>query len=71
MAFRTSLNILFVNLFCLADSPLQQKLLLAICHAVFVNGLTLKIDPSSGVEASEIYPEVKYTTMDEYLNHFV
>ncbi|XP_022859030.1 isoflavone reductase homolog A622-like [Olea europaea var. sylvestris] len=53
------------------DSPLQQKLLLAICHAVFVNGLTLKIDPSSGVEASEIYPEVKYTTMDEYLNHFV
>ncbi|CAI9780544.1 unnamed protein product [Fraxinus pennsylvanica] len=53
------------------DSPMPFKILLAICHAIFVNGLTLSIDTSTGVEASEIYPEVKYTTVDEYLNHFI
>ncbi|CAJ1930193.1 unnamed protein product [Sphenostylis stenocarpa] len=30
-----------------------------------------EIDPSSCVEASEIYPEVKYTSVDNYLNAFV
>ncbi|KAL2552894.1 Isoflavone reductase-like protein P3 [Forsythia ovata] len=39
------------------DSPTPLKILLAIFHAIFVNGLTLKIDTSSGVEASEIFPE--------------
>ncbi|CAI9780545.1 unnamed protein product [Fraxinus pennsylvanica] len=39
------------------DSPMPFKLLLAIFHAIFVNGMTLSIDTSSGAEASEIYPE--------------
>ncbi|KAL2552891.1 Isoflavone reductase-like protein P3 [Forsythia ovata] len=39
------------------DSPMPLKMFLAICHAIFVNGLTLKIDTSLGVEASEIFPE--------------
>ncbi|KAK7320757.1 hypothetical protein VNO77_30527 [Canavalia gladiata] len=30
-----------------------------------------EIDPSFGVEASQLYPEVKYTTVDNYLNAFV
>lgn len=30
-----------------------------------------EIEASFGVEASELYPEVKYTTVDEYLNAFV
>ena len=30
-----------------------------------------EIDPSLGVEASNLYPEVKYTTVDNYLNAFV
>lgn len=30
--------------------------------------LDLKIDPLASVEASELYPDVKYTTVDQYLN---
>lgn len=30
-----------------------------------------EIDPSIGVEAAQLYPDVKYTTVDEYLNKFV
>jgi len=30
-----------------------------------------EIDPSSGVEATELYPDVKYTTVDEYLNRLL
>ena len=46
---------------------------LAINHAVFVRGdpTNSQIDPSLGVEASELYPDVKYTTVEEYLDQFV
>lgn len=49
------------------------KLLLSICHTVFVKGDATKfeIEPSFGVEAFKLYPEVKYTTVNEYLNQFV
>lgn len=45
----------------------------AITHAVYVKGdqTNFEIEPSFGVEASELYPDVKYTTVDEYLNQFV
>ncbi|KAF9678423.1 hypothetical protein SADUNF_Sadunf07G0033400 [Salix dunnii] len=54
-------------------SDFLRKLTLAICHSIFVNGdqTSFKIEPSFGVEASELYPDVKYTTVDEYLNQFV
>ncbi|EXB37142.1 hypothetical protein L484_018565 [Morus notabilis] len=44
-----------------------------INHSVFVKGdhTNFEIDPSFGVEASQLYPDVKYTTVDEYLNQFV
>ncbi|KAL5704756.1 hypothetical protein ACHQM5_023136 [Ranunculus cassubicifolius] len=29
------------------------------------------IEPSFGREASQLYPDVKYTTVDEYLNQFL
>lgn len=47
-------------------------LLLAIYHSVFVEGTgtSFEIGPS-GVEATQLYPEVNYTTVDEYLNKFV
>ncbi|MED6169477.1 hypothetical protein PIB30_021777 [Stylosanthes scabra] len=40
---------------------------------VYVKGChtNYEIDPQVGVEASELYPEVKYTTEDEFLNQFV
>ncbi|CAI0377473.1 unnamed protein product [Linum tenue] len=46
---------------------------LSIRHSVFVKGdqTNFEIEPSFGVEASELYPEVKYTTVDEYLNKLV
>ncbi len=46
---------------------------LALSHAVFVKGgqTNFEIEPSFGVEASQLYPDVKYTTVDEYLNQFV
>ncbi|KAK7406726.1 hypothetical protein VNO78_08356 [Psophocarpus tetragonolobus] len=55
------------------ESPFPANFMLAICHSVMIKGdcTAHEIDPSSGVEASELYPEVKYTTVDQYLNAFV
>ncbi|KAG5543179.1 hypothetical protein RHGRI_016058 [Rhododendron griersonianum] len=49
------------------------SLLLAIYHSVFVKGdqTNFEIEPSFGVEVSELYPDVKYTTVEEYLDQFV
>ena len=30
-----------------------------------------EIEPSFGVEASQLYPDVKYTSVEEYLDQFV
>jgi hypothetical protein len=47
--------------------------ILAINHSVFVKGdhTNFEIEASFGVEASELYPDVKYTTVEEYLQQFV
>ncbi|KAH0694437.1 hypothetical protein KY285_021534 [Solanum tuberosum] len=47
--------------------------MLAVNHSTFVNGdhTNFEIEPSFGVEASEVYPDVKYTTVEEYLSHVV
>uniref|UniRef100_A0A2K1YLG5 NmrA-like domain-containing protein n=1 Tax=Populus trichocarpa TaxID=3694 RepID=A0A2K1YLG5_POPTR len=47
-----------------------RKVILSICHSLFVKGdqTNFEIEPSFGVEASELYPDVKYTTVAEYLN---
>lgn len=57
----------------IAESPIPINVLLAINHSVFVKGdnTNFKIEPSFGVEASELYPDVKYTTVEEYLDQFV
>lgn len=49
-----------------------EDFLLSLYHSTFVEGnqTNFEIGPN-GVEASELYPEVKYTTIDEYLNQFV
>ncbi|WMV27641.1 hypothetical protein MTR67_021026 [Solanum verrucosum] len=43
--------------------------MLSVNHSTFVNGdhTNFEIEPSFGVEASEVYPDVKYTTVEEYL----
>ncbi|KAF8051974.1 hypothetical protein N665_1634s0012 [Sinapis alba] len=45
---------------------------LSINHSVFVKGdqTNFTIEPELGVEASELYPDVKYTSIEEYLSHF-
>ena len=55
------------------ESAPPLNVVLAIGHSVYVKGdhTNFEIEPSFGVEASELYPDVKYTTVDEYLNHFV
>lgn len=59
--------------FCFAESPIPINVILAINHSVFVKGdhTNFEIEPSFGVEASELYPDVKYTTVEEYLDQFV
>ncbi|XP_030923448.1 phenylcoumaran benzylic ether reductase Betv6-like [Quercus lobata] len=55
------------------ESPSPLNLRLSIKHATFVRGnlTNSEVKTSFGVEASELYPEVKYTTADEYLDQFV
>nr|B2WSN1.1 RecName: Full=Eugenol synthase 1; Short=PhEGS1 [Petunia x hybrida]ABR24115.1 eugenol synthase 1 [Petunia x hybrida] len=56
----------------IATSPIPINIILAINHSTFVKGdqTNFVIEPSFGVEASELYPDVKYTTVEEYLSHF-
>ncbi|XVE94687.1 hypothetical protein REPUB_Repub02eG0030500 [Reevesia pubescens] len=55
------------------EAPIPINVVLAISHSIFVKGdhANFEIEPSFGVEASERYPEVKYTTVEEYLSRFV
>ncbi|GAV65652.1 NmrA domain-containing protein [Cephalotus follicularis] len=55
------------------ESPIPINVVLAINHSVFVKGdhTNFEIESSFGVEASELYPDVKYTTVEEYLDQFV
>ncbi|CAA7397739.1 unnamed protein product [Spirodela intermedia] len=55
------------------ELPFPANLVLAITHSVFVRGdhTNFDIEPSFGVEASELYPDVKYTTVSDFLNRFV
>ncbi|MED6181181.1 hypothetical protein PIB30_017156 [Stylosanthes scabra] len=55
------------------ESSFPRNIILAVCHSLVVNGdcVNYDIEPSFGVEASELYPQVKYTTVDEYMSQFV
>ncbi|KAM1775802.1 hypothetical protein ACFX11_042688 [Malus domestica] len=54
-------------------APIPINVILAINHSVYVKGdqTNFEIEPSFGVQAYELYPDVKYTTVDEYLHQFV
>ncbi|KAL2327282.1 hypothetical protein Fmac_020709 [Flemingia macrophylla] len=55
-----------------ADSSFPNNYMLALFHSQQIKGdAVYEIDPSKDVEASEAYPHVKYTIVDEYLNQFV
>ncbi|KAB1220652.1 Isoflavone reductase-like protein [Morella rubra] len=52
------------------ESQFPLNVFLALNHSVFVKGdhTNFAIEPSVAVEASELYPDVKYTTVEEYLH---
>ncbi|XP_042482150.1 eugenol synthase 2-like [Macadamia integrifolia] len=54
-------------------APHPVNLFMSINHAAFVKGdqTNFEMKPSFGVEASELYPDVKYTSVDEQLNLLV
>lgn len=55
------------------EAAVPLNVSLAIGHSVFVKGdhTNFEIEESFGVEASQLYPDVKYTSAGEYLNQFV
>ncbi|KAK6245426.1 NmrA-like domain - like 10 [Theobroma cacao] len=55
------------------EAPIPINVVLSINHSIFVKGdhTNFEIEPSFGFEASELYPDVKYTTVEEYLSRFV
>ena len=59
--------------FFVAEASPPLNVLLSLCHCVFVKGgqTNFEIEPCFGVEASELYPDVKYTTVDEILDNYV
>ncbi|XP_031247509.1 phenylcoumaran benzylic ether reductase TP7-like [Pistacia vera] len=52
------------------DANMTDKIMLLVNYSIFMKGeqTNFEIDPSSGVEASELYPDVNYATVDEYLH---
>lgn len=55
------------------ESSPPLNMMLSIAHCVYIKGdhTNFEIDPTFGVEATTLYPDVKYTTVDEFLNQFV
>ncbi|XVE66981.1 hypothetical protein DITRI_Ditri08aG0123600 [Diplodiscus trichospermus] len=55
------------------EASIPHNVILAVEHSVFVKGdhTNFEIEPSFGVEATELYPDVKYTTVEDYLDQFV
>ncbi|XP_073121015.1 isoflavone reductase-like protein [Henckelia pumila] len=57
----------------IAETPFPANVLLSINHSIYVkwDQTYFEIDPSFGVEATELYLEVEYKTVEEYLDQFV
>ncbi|PON74016.1 NmrA-like domain containing protein [Trema orientale] len=55
------------------EYPFPLSCFLSFCHYTFVRGDTsiFETEDPSAVDATELYPEVKYTTVDQYLDRFV
>lgn len=49
------------------------NILLSLALSIFIRGdqSNFDIDPAVGVEATQLYPDVIYTTVDEYLGHLL
>ncbi|KAJ4769177.1 Isoflavone reductase-like protein [Rhynchospora pubera] len=58
---------------CFQEANPRGKTAFAIIHAAFIRGVqtNFEIDPSIGVEASQLYPHINYTTLSEFLDRFI
>lgn len=56
-----------------AEAAFPLNLLLSLGLSIFVRGeqANFDIDPAAGVEATQLYPDVAYTTVDEYLDRLI
>ncbi|CAN6164021.1 unnamed protein product [Urochloa humidicola] len=63
----------FQRVYIPEDEVLKKIEGLSISHSVWVKGdhTNFEIEPSFGVEATQLYPDVKYTTVDEYLKRLL
>jgi len=57
--------------FCRSSDPAGQNPPVDRARGAHQGEHEFEIDWSSGVEATEPYPDVKYTTVDEYLNRLL
>ncbi|XP_006643647.1 isoflavone reductase homolog IRL-like [Oryza brachyantha] len=54
------------------ESPIPLNIVLAIAHAGYIRGeTTTPLDAASAVEATQLFPDVKYTTVDDYLTRLL
>ena len=61
-----------MQFFLWTASPIPKNIVLATVHNIFVRGDQYNFEiGEKGVEASTLYPDVKYTTASEYLDKFV
>lgn len=62
----------FCFVYC-AGTAYPENLIMAFDYSIFVKGdhNNREIEPSVGLEATELYPDIKYTTVDDYLNQFI
>eukprot|EP00250_Pteridium_aquilinum_P011667 c20226_g1_i1 orf=244-1164(+) len=54
-------------------SPIPKNIVLSTIHNIFVKGdqTNFEVEEKGGLEASKLYPDVKYTTASEYLDKYV
>ena len=64
---------LLIALFVPFVAVLIIAVLLSLALSIFIGGdqANFEIEPSFGVEATELYPDLKYTTIDEYLDRLL
>lgn len=55
------------------EAEMPVSLMLAFMYSIFIMGdnTNFEIEDSFGVEATQLYPDIKYTTVDEYLDQLV
>jgi hypothetical protein len=54
-----------------AEMPSPNNFFLAFSYSFLVKGEQYFEPGPDDVEASELYPDIKYTTVDEFLNRYM